>query len=157
MFHLRSIRLSCAAACALLAAGCSNLGFGVDGPAPVDEAPQFAPVDYSNVCLLLNNKVQSRPLVDAIVDGVKAAGANVRKLPDGSGPEACPFVITYGVETNENVVRPIIYQTYENGIPRVEARGAAPEGKGLTVQLVRNFTAELLTKLREAQKQAAAK
>lgn len=137
----------------IAAAGCAS---SPKSPAePADESAQFAPVNYLDICLLENNEVKSPKLVDAIESGFRKAGANVKRLRAGSGPDACSFVVTYEVPNNQGSVNVIRYQTYEHGIPRVDATGSAPQGRALTVQAVEAYSAELLSKL--AHKKRASK
>ena len=71
----------------IAAAGCAS---SPKSPAePADESAQFAPVNYLDICLLENNEVKSPKLVDAIESGFRKAGANVKRLRAGSGPDAC--------------------------------------------------------------------
>lgn len=129
----------------IAAAGCAS---SPKSPAePADESAQFAPVNYLDICLLENNEVKSPKLVDAIESGFRKAGANVKRLRAGSGPDACSFVVTYEVPNKQGSVNVIRYQTYEHGIPRVDATGSAPQGRALTVQAVEAYSAELLSKL----------
>lgn len=129
----------------IAAAGCAS---SPKSPAePADESAQFAPVNYLDICLLENNEVKSPKLVDAIESGFCKAGANVKRLRAGSGPDACSFVVTYEVPNKQGSVNVIRYQTYEHGIPRVDATGSAPQGRALTVQAVEAYSAELLSKL----------
>ena len=126
----------------IAAAGCAS---SPKSPAePADESAQFAPVNYLDICLLENNEVKSPKLVDAIESGFRKAGANVKRLRAGSGPDACSFVVTYEVPNKQGSVNVIRYQTYEHGIPRVDATGSAPQGRALTVQAVEAYSAELL-------------
>lgn len=142
---------------ALLLAGCSSFSGDRPETAPEqDETAQFAPVDYMSVCLLENSSVKSPALVDAMEKGFRAAGADVKRLPAGSGADACPFVITYEVESTEGVIRTVVYHTFEHGIPRNNARGRAPEGRGLTVDMVALHSRELLRNLEKIGKQKAA-
>lgn len=109
----------------IAAAGCAS---SPKSPAePADESAQFAPVNYLDICLLENNEVKSPKLVDAIESGFRKAGANVKRLRAGSGPDACSFVVTYEVPNKQGSVNVIRYQTYEHGIPRVDATGSAPQ------------------------------
>lgn len=110
----------------IAAAGCAS---SPKSPAePADESAQFAPVNYLDICLLENNEVKSPKLVDAIESGFRKAGANVKRLRAGSGPDACSFVVTYEVPNKQGSVNVIRYQTYEHGIPRVDATGFSPTG-----------------------------
>ena len=84
---------------------------------------------------------------DYLGEPVTEAGANVKRLRAGSGPDACSFVVTYEVPNKQGSVNVIRYQTYEHGIPRVDATGSAPQGRALTVQAVEAYSAELLSKL----------
>lgn len=114
----------------IAAAGCAS---SPKSPAePADESAQFAPVNYLDICLLENNEVKSPKLVDAIESGFRKAGANVKRLRAGSGPDACSFVVTYEVPNKQGSVNVIRYQTYEHGIPRVDATGSAPQDRALT-------------------------
>ena len=117
---------------------------------PVDETAQFAPVSYRDICLLENDEVKSPKLVEAIESGFRKAGAEVKRLRAGTGPEACSFVVTYDVPNRQGTISMIRYQTYEHGIPRVDATGTAPEGRALTVQAVEAYSAELLARLAHA-------
>lgn len=129
----------------IAASGCAS---SPKSPAePADESAQFAPVNYLDICLLENNEVKSPKLVDAIESGFRKAGANVKRLRAGTGPDACSFVVTYEVPNKQGSVNVIRYQTYEHGIPRVDATGSAPQGRALTVQAVEAYSAELLSKL----------
>ena len=47
----------------------------------------------------------------------------MKRLRAGSGPDACSFVVTYEVPNKQGSVNVIRYQTYEHGIPRVDATG----------------------------------
>lgn len=145
---MTSLRFSSLAAAAAAAAISLGLAGCASGPAsPADESASFAPVDYKSVCLLENERVKSPKLVEAIESGLKKGGAQVKRLPAGSGPGACPFVLTYEVHAEKGVINAIFYQTFENGIPRLQATGRAPQGRGLTVAAVEAYTQELLARL----------
>lgn len=125
-------------------------------PEVVDESADFAPVDYARVCVLDNPEVKSSAFKRALEAGLEASGVSFERLPAGSGPDACPFVITYAVRTQGDLVDGVVFQTFEHGIPRIEAKGRAEPGKGLTAQRVAAFTQELFLKLRSlAGKQAS--
>lgn len=127
---------------ALTLAGCAS------GPKIVDESADFAPVDYARTCVLENPEVKSDGFKRALEAGLGAAGVSFERLAPGTGPDACPFVLTYSVETRGDVVEGVVFQTFEHGIPRLEAKGRAEAGKGLTAQRVAAFTEELMGKLR---------
>lgn len=130
-------------------------GFALSGcashpqdPAPAaDETADFEPVSYREVCLLENDAVKSPRLADAVESGLRKGGAEVRRIRSGSGPMVCPFVITYDVPSDSGLVNVIRFQTFEHGIPRVDAAGTAPEGRALTVQAVEAYAAELLARI----------
>ena len=145
----RLLALTGAASLALGLAACAS------GPKIVDESADFAPVDYARTCVLENPEVKSDALKRALEAGLAAAGVSFERLSAGSGPDACPFVVPYSVETRGDVVEGIVFQTFEHGIPRVEATGRAEAGKGLTAQRVAAFTEELIGKLRMLAKQQA--
>lgn len=125
--------------------GCAAGPFG--SSASADEAADFAPVSRRSVCLLENDAVKSPKLADAIETGLLAAGAEVKRLPSGTGPMACPFVITYDVPSEDGLVSVVRFQTFEHGIPRLDAAGRAPAGRALTVKAVEAYAKELLEKL----------
>lgn len=130
-------------AAGLMLAGC------VAAPAgPVDESANFAPVSYDSVCLLENDAVKSPKLVDAVESGLKKAGLKVTRLKAGTGPYACPFVLTYDVPSGDGLVSVIRFQTFEHGIPRVDAAGRAPAGRALTVGAVEAYAKELIDRLK---------
>lgn len=145
MISYRLSSLAAAGAAAVLSLGLAGCASGPASPA--DETAEFAPVDYSSVCLLENERVKSPKLVDAIESGLKKGGAEVKRLAPGTGPGACPFVLTYEVRADKGVINAIFYQTFENGIPRLQATGRAPQGRGLTVAAVEAYTQELLARL----------
>lgn len=149
MQTFRAAALAAALIAAGLTGGCAITAGEAAPAAAADESAEFAPVSYRNVCLLENDAVRSPKLVDAIESGLRGAGAEVKRLPSGSGPDACPFVITYEVPDTDGVVNTIRYQTFEHGIPRVDATGTAPEGRALTVKAVEAYSAELLGRLTE--------
>ncbi len=131
-----------------LAAALSGCALEAYGPGrPMDESADFSPVDYRSVCLLENEAVESPGLPEAIEAGFLKSGARVRRLRAGEGPGVCDFVVTYAVDTARGRIRTIVYQTYEHGIPRVEARGKAPPGRFLTAESVRAYSAELMERL----------
>ena len=146
-----------------LLAGCSSIGVGGsagagDAPGasaddaaavrPADESKDFSPVTYNQVCLLENAAVKSPKLVDAIEAGLKRSGAEVKRLEPGTSPKACPFVITYEVAAEKGVITTVVFQTFEHGIPRLQASGAAPKGRGLTVAMAAGYAHELLGRLK---------
>lgn len=127
---------------AVFLAGCAH------APEPVDESADFAPVDYARTCVLANPEVKSEAFTRALEAGLRGAGVSFERLPAGSGPDACPFVLTYSVRLRGDVLEGVVFQTFEHGIPRVEAQGSAEPGKGLTAQRVAAFTQELFARLR---------
>ena len=148
--HFRDQFFLCAAALTSLLAGCAVSG-GSAGSAPaaaVDETAEFAPVAYDQVCLLLNPAVKSDKLVDALEEGLKKSGASVKRLDPGTAPSACPFVITYEAQSQKGLIQSISFQTFEHGIPRVQANGRAKEGRALTVGLAAAYAQELVERLR---------
>ena len=126
----------------------STTAEGAQPVAPADETKDFAPVVYDNVCLLENAAVKSPKLVDTIEAGLKRSGATVKRLEPGTSPKACPFVITYEVAAEKGVITAVVFQTFEHGIPRMQASGAAPKGRGLTVSMAAGFAHELLGRLK---------
>ncbi len=138
---------------AILAASLVGCASGTTGR--VDETADFAPVSYRSVCLLENDAVKSPKLPDAIESGLKKAGVEVKRLPSGTGPMACPFVLTYDVPSEDGLVSVIRFQTFEHGIPRVDAAGRAPAGRALTVNAVEAYVQELFSKLAHRNRPAA--
>lgn len=122
---------------------------GCAGIPAVDESADFAPVSYRTVCLLENDAVQSPRLVEAIESGLQAGGADVKRLKSGTSTTVCPFVVTYDIPSNDGLVSIIRFQTFEHGIPRIDATGRAPQGRSLTVQAVEAYAKEFLGKLEE--------
>lgn len=117
----------------------------------VDESADFAPVSYRSVCLLENSAVQSPRLVEAIEAGLQAGGAQVKRINTGTSPTECPFVLTYDIPSTsgDGAITIIRFQTFEHGVPRVDATGRAPQGRSLTVQAVEAYAKEFLGKLEE--------
>lgn len=142
----------------LAAASIASLGFlsgcaAWDGGAsPADETADFAPVDYNQVCLLDNPAVKSPKLADALEEGFRRSGATVKRLPAGTPPGSCPFVITYEAVSDKGVIKAISFQTFEHGIPRVQADGKAQKDRGLTVGLAAAYAQEILERLKMQQK-----
>ena len=148
-----------AASLAGVLAGCSSLPGGDDeaqatAAVPADESKEFKPVSYDQVCLLENSAVKSPKLVEAIEAGLKRSGAEVKRLEPGTSPKACPFVLTYEVAAQNGVITAVVFQTFENGIPRMQASGSAPKGRGLTVAMAAGYAHELLGRLKGTYKQA---
>lgn len=98
---------------------------------------------YDEVCLLESSHLTTQALTDALESGLRATGANVRFLPAGEGPMACPFVITYDIKVRGPRISEIYLQTFEHGVPIVDARGAAREGAGLTTANVAEYAARV--------------
>ena len=135
-------------------AGCSSLPGGDDeaqatAAVPADESKEFKPVSYDQ-----NSAVKSPKLVEAIEAGLKRSGAEVKRLEPGTSPKACPFVLTYEVAAQNGVITAVVFQTFENGIPRMQASGSAPKGRGLTVAMAAGYAHELLGRLKGTYKQA---
>lgn len=137
---------------AMLAA--TLVGCASGTPGRVDETADFAPVSHRSVCLLENDAVKSPKLPDAIESGLRKAGIEVTRLPSGTGPMACPFVLTYDVPSEDGLVSIIRFQTFEHGIPRVDAAGRAPHGKSLTVGAVEAYVQELFAKIAQSTREA---
>ena len=126
--------------------GCQSLG-GSNESIPADAMTR--PVDLSVVCVLDNPQVKSSQLVKAVDDGIRSAGSEVRHIAPGEGPQACSFVMTYSVETTGKAVTAVIFQTFENSIPRIEARGEAGGGRAVTYDNAAAYAAELMRRTKK--------
>ena len=124
--------------------GCQTLEYqGPTEAIPVDAMRR--PVDLSVVCVMPNEAVSSKPLLQALSTGVTRFGSVPKYLVKGEGPQACSFVLAYGVGTDQRAITEIRYQTFENSIPGINATGRAPQGGALTVDNVAAYTVQLLT------------
>ncbi|MFU0842349.1 MAG: hypothetical protein ACFWTZ_07070 [Burkholderia sp.] len=140
----RAAAALCAAA-ALLASGCAS---APAGHAPAESIPADAmrrPVDMTTVCLINAGNVKSEALRDALSEGIRTFGAVPRELASGEGPQSCSFVLAYEVKTEGEHFRYILFQTFENAIPRLEARGTPEDGPFLSFDDVSDYTVRILS------------
>ncbi|MDO5530965.1 hypothetical protein [Sutterella sp.] len=144
-------KLICTLLPAALVAGCA-----VGSSGPYDETPDFAPVSYKSVCLLANPDVKIPRVMEAVEAGLKRGGAEVKRIAAGSGTLVCPFVITYDLPSDDGIVSSIRFQSFEHGIPRLDAAGRAPKGKALTIAAVEAYAAEFLNRASRRGKPAEA-
>ena len=131
----------------LFTAGCAGQGADerVLGPESVLPDAMKRPADLSTVCILRNPVVESARLTEAMAAGAEKFGSKVKILAPTAGPQACSFVVAYTVEARGNAVHTIVFQTFENSIPRMEARGTAGEGAAaLTFDTVAEYMTEIL-------------
>lgn len=140
----RAAAALCAAA-ALLASGCAT---APAAHAPAESIPADAmrrPVDLTSVCLINGGNVKSEALLEALSEGIRTFGAQPRELADGDGPQSCSFVLAYQVKTEGEHFRYIVFQTFENGIPRLEARGTPVDAPFLSFDDVSDYTVRILS------------
>ena len=143
---LRRILPAAGAVFACLLSGCQSLG-GPQESIPADAMTR--PVDLTTVCVLRNPDVKSSQLVKAVDEGIRRSGSEVRHIEPGDGPQAWSFVLTYSVETVGQAVTAVVFQTFENSIPRLEARGEAGGGRAITYDNAAAYAAELMRRTRK--------
>lgn len=160
-FVKRAARLCALAALAAAAAGCAQKGTAVSAPAEPAFVSQIhrdamrRPVDMSTVCVLENPALDNDLLLEAVTDGVRRFGSQMRFLPAGEGPMVCSFTLTYEMTYAGDAVSGIAFQTFENGIPRMIIRGEVNRRGDLTTGAVKEYTRMALEKAAAAIKSEA--
>lgn len=137
---------------ALMALGLSGCGATLGGGAQPDEAAASAEVASAaqQICLIQNPHIKVAQMPEAVTEGLKYAGYEVKLMPGDSKADVCEHCVAYGLKLNEkgDALEAILFQSFRNGQPEFNANGPAEKGQ-LTLQQVAQYAAMFAVELKK--------
>ena len=137
---------------ALMALGLSGCGATLGGGAQPDEAAASAEAASAaqQICLIQNPHIKVAQMPEAVTEGLKYAGYEVKLMPGDSKADVCEHCVAYGLKLNEkgDALEAILFQSFRNGQPEFNANGPAEKGQ-LTLQQVAQYAAMFAVELKK--------
>lgn len=137
---------------ALMALGLSGCGATLGGGAQPDEAAASAEAASAaqQICLIQNPHIKVAQMPEAVTEGLKYAGYEVKLMPGDSKADVCEHCVAYGLKLNEkgDALEAILFQSFRNGQPEFNANGPAEKGQ-LTLQQVARYAAMFAVELKK--------
>lgn len=113
-----------------LLGGCAQLGGALSDQGSQGAAPA-AKEDQPTICLLPDKQLNDEQLVQlqtVLSAGIRAAGMNVEVLKADSTADDCDTCLSYAIVVQDNTLKGIQFQIFEDGKPTISANGAAENG-----------------------------
>ena len=137
---------------ALMALGLTGCGATLGGGAQPDEAAASAEAASAaqQICLIQNPHIKVAQMPEAVTEGLKYAGYEVKLMPGDSKADVCEHCVAYGLKLNEkgDALEAILFQSFRNGQPEFNANGPAEKGQ-LTLQQVAQYAAMFAVELKK--------
>lgn len=137
---------------ALMALGLSGCGATLGGGAQPDAAAASAEAASAaqQICLIQNPHIKVEQMPEAVTEGLKYAGYEVKLMPGDSKADVCEHCVAYGLKLNEkgDALEAILFQSFRNGQPEFNANGPAEKGQ-LTLQQVAQYAAMFAVELKK--------
>ena len=137
---------------ALMALGLTGCGATLGGGAQPDEAAASAEAASAaqQICLIQNPHIKVAQMPEAVTEGLKYAGYEVKLMPGDSKSDVCEHCVAYGLKLNEkgDALEAILFQSFRNGQPEFNANGPAEKGQ-LTLQQVAQYAAMFAVELKK--------
>lgn len=144
--------IALAGTAALMALGLTGCGATLGGGAQPDEAAASAEAASAaqQICLIQNPHIKVAQMPEAVTEGLKYAGYEVKLMPGDSMADVCEHCVAYGLKLNEkgDALEAILFQSFRNGQPEFNANGPAEKGQ-LTLQQVAQYAAMFAVELKK--------